>query len=210
MNVIQRACTVSLCSTALLWTGMSLSFAQTYGPYLKVDGGLNIVADDDIQIGDSSGKLSLDLGYRVDGTVGYEFGRWVALEIEGGYAHNTVDKLTLGPLVAHPEDSSLTQIPMLLNVVVRYENETGFVPYIGAGAGGVITTLKISGDKDTDAVFAWQGKAGVIYKIDEQAWLDAGYKLFSTAEENFQLGAVPLKTKEFFNHFFGVSVIWKF
>lgn len=72
------------------------------------------------------------------------------------------------------------------------------------------TTLRLWDDDAKDAVFAWQAKAGVMYKIDERAWLDAGYKLFATAEQDYQFAGVKFMTKEVFNHFIGVSVIWKF
>ncbi len=201
-----------MAATALIWvTGAVPGRGEAFGPYLKVDGGVNIVGDADVNIAGGGGTMSFDAGYRFDGIVGYEFNRWVAAELEGGYAHNSVDKLTLGPLVnSLSSESSLSQIPLLLNVVLRYENQTDFVPYIGAGAGGVMTSLKVSDEKDDDIVFAWQGKAGVIYKIDEQAWIDAGYKLLGTEEQNYHLGAVPLQNKRMFNHFFGLSVIWKF
>ncbi len=201
-----------MAAAALFWfSGAGPVQAESFGPYLKVDGGVNLTADTDVTIAGAGGSLSLDAGYRFDAIVGYEFNRWVALELEGGYADNSVDKLTLGPLVnSLSGESSLRQIPLLANVVVRYENQTDFVPYLGAGAGGVFSSLKISDTKDDDTVFAWQGKVGVIYKIDEQAWLDVGYKLLGTEEQSYRLGAVPLKTKQMFNHFFGLSVIWKF
>lgn len=208
-----RSCAVSFLSAATLLCLASARSAPagTFGPYLKVDGGMNMTSDTDLSIAGNSGSLSLDMGYRVDAAVGYEFNRWVALEVEGGYAHNSVDKLTLGPLVnSLSSESSLTQIPLLVNVVLRYENQTDFVPYIGAGAGGVLTSLKISDEKDNDIVFAWQGKAGVIYKIDEQAWIDVSYKLLGTEGQDYRLGTVPLQTKRMYNHFIGLSVIWKF
>jgi len=198
-------------ATALLWLGVPSVRAEGFGPYLRVDGGVNIVADNDIHIDGASGTLSLDTGYRADGAVGYEFGRWVALEIEGGYAESSVNKLTRESSVANLQGhSSLTQVPLLFNAVVRYENESDWLPYLGVGAGGVMTTLKISGDDDSQAVFAWQAKAGVIYKIEEEAWLDLGYKLLVTSEADYSLGGGSLNAKEIFNHFFGVSVIWRF
>ncbi len=211
MNTRRYALWSLFSAVALCSAGTGELRAEVFGPYLKVDGGINVVTDTDVQALGQNGKLSLDMGYRVDGAVGYEFGRWLALELEGGYSESTVDKFTLGGAHFNLGDhSSLAEIPLLLNLVVRYENPTDFVPYIGAGAGGVLTTLQLSGQKDNDAVFAWQGKVGVIYKIDEQAWLDASYKLLSAQEQEYEIGAVPIKTKEIFNHFFGISVIWKF
>ena len=195
----------------LLMAGATSTQAQRSGPYLKVDGGVNLMPDNDVRVGPNNGTLSLDAGYRVDAVVGYDVGRWLAFEVEGGYAENSVDKLTSAglPLSGH-SNSSLRQIPVLANVVVRYENRSDWVPYIGAGAGGIFSSLKISGTSEDDTVFAWQAKAGVIYKIDENAWLDLNYKLLMAGEQAYQFGSEPLKTDQMLNHFFGLSVIWKF
>ncbi len=209
-HLLRAARSALICATVLLLLWPERDWSQSFGPYLKIDGGVNFVPDTDFEINGSSGTMSLDSGFRVDGTVGYEFGRWLAVEVEGGLAENSISKLTLGQLFTHPPKSSLTEIPVLANVVVRYENPTDFVPYIGAGAGAVMSTLQIAGDKDEANVLAWQGKLGVIYKIDDQAWLDLSYKLLSTGEQEYLVGPAPVRLKEVFNHFFGLSVIWKF
>ncbi len=211
MSVYHRAVScLALGSLGLIFAVLGAR-AQSFGPYLKVDGGVNIVPDTSADIGGTGGKISFDSGYRVDAAIGYEFNRWVALEVGGGYSDNSVSQLTRGSLPARLDgSSSLSEIPLLLDVVVRYENETDFMPYVGAGAGGVLSSLKISGNSDDDAVFAWQAKAGVIYKIDEMAWIDAGYKLLVTDQQEYLIGLMPVKTKEVYNHFFGLSVVWKF
>ncbi|HEY5910793.1 MAG TPA: porin family protein [Verrucomicrobiae bacterium] len=204
-----------LAGIGLVFLAEEPASAQNFGPYLKASGGMNLVSDSDLQINAVDGRMSLDTGYRVDGTLGYELNRWLAVEVEGGYTENNLDKVTLGAnqLRLHG-DSSFSQIPVLANVVLRYENDSAFVPYVGAGAGGVMTKLRIASesadDSDKDTVFAWQGKVGVIYKIDERAWIDAEYKLLSTAAQDYSFGNQKLETKELFNHFIGISVIWKF
>jgi len=181
------------------------------GPYLKADGGISFISGPDFTAGGSPGDLSLDTGYRVDGVAGYGLSRWVAVELEGGIIEHSVSSLTLHGLTLHPEgDSSYSEVPFLANAVFRYENESDFVPYVGLGAGGVLSELKFSGDKDKDTVFALQGKVGLIYKLQEQAWLDASYKFLGTAEQSYSIGGTTLKTDQVYSHFFGVSVIWKF
>jgi len=181
------------------------------GPYLKADGGVDIISGPDFKVGGSSGDLSLDTGYRVDGVAGYGLSRWLAVELEGGLIDHSVSSLTLRGLTIHPEgDSTFTEVPLLANVVFRYENPTDYVPYIGLGAGGVFSELKFSGDKDNDTVFALQAKVGLIYKLQEQAWLDVGYKFLGTAEQSYSISGMTLKTDQVYSHFFGVSVIWKF
>jgi opacity protein-like surface antigen len=185
--------------------------AAESGPYLRADGGVNFVTGTHLDIDGFPGTLSLDTGFRVDGAFGYQLNRWLAVEFEGGMAENSVRSISLQNQTASPQgDSSLRQFPLLVNIVARYENATDFVPYLGVGAGGVLSTLRISGNSDNEAVLGLQAKAGIIYKIEEQAWLDIGYKLLGTAEQHYQIGGVHLQTKDLFNHFIGLSVIWNF
>ncbi len=194
----------------MLLSLLSAQAADT-GPYLKADGGANFVSGTHLDIGGVAGDLSLDTGFRVDGLFGYQFNRWLAVEFEGGYLQNSINSISQNGLTAYPRDNSnLEQIPLLVNVVLRYENSTDFVPYIGGGAGGVFSIMKISGNSDNDAVVALQAKAGLIYKIEQNAWLDIGYKLLGTAEQSYQIEGVTLKTKDMLNHFIGASVIWSF
>lgn len=185
--------------------------ADEPGPYIRADGGVNFVTGTHLEIDGFPGSLSLDAGFRVDGAFGYRFNRWLAVEFEGGMAENSIRSISLQNETASPPgDSSLRQFPLMVNFVGRYENATDFVPYLGVGAGGVLSTLRISGNSDNDAVIGLQAKAGIIYKIEEQAWVDIGYKLLGTAEQRYQIGGVQLRTKDLLNHFIGLSVIWNF
>jgi opacity protein-like surface antigen len=196
-------------SLVVLWARPAR--AADPGPYLRADGGVNFVTGTHLDIEGLPGNLSLNTGFRVDGAFGYQFAPWLAVEFEGGFIQNSVRSLSLQDQTASPVgDSHLRQYPLLLNAVVRYENPTEFIPYLGVGVGGVLSTLKISGDSDNDSVLAFQAKAGVIYKIEEQAWVDIGYKLLGTAEQSYQIGGVHLQTKDVLNHFVGLSVIWNF
>lgn len=185
--------------------------ASEPGPYVRADGGVNFVTGTRLDIDGVQGSFSLDTGFRVDGAFGYQFNRWLAVEFEGGMAENSIRSISLQNETASPRgDSSLRQFPLMVNFVGRYENATDFVPYIGVGAGGVLSTLRISGNSDNEAVIGLQAKAGIIYKIEEQAWLDVGYQLLGTAEQRYQIGGANLRTKDLLNHFIGLSVIWSF
>lgn len=185
--------------------------AADVGPYFRLDGGASFVEGTGLEIDGLPGHLSLDTGFRVDGIFGYRLNRWLGVEFEGGFQDNSVSSLSLEGQTAHPgSDSHLYQIPLLANVVFRYENSTAFIPYVGAGAGGVLSRLKIYGDDDQTAVFALQAKAGLIYKIMEDAWVDVGYKFLGTAEQGYNIGGSNLKTKEVYSHFLGASVVWNF
>ena len=185
--------------------------ASDFGPYVKADGGANFITGTHLDIDGAPGNLSLDTGFRVDGAFGYQFQPWFAVEFEGGFIQNSVRSITLNNLTGSPQgDSNLQQIPLLANVVFRYQNSTEFVPYLGLGAGGVLSTLKVSGISDNDAVVAFQAKAGIIYKIMEEAWLDVGYRFLGTAAQSYEIGGSHLKTKDVLNQFVGLTIIWSF
>jgi opacity protein-like surface antigen len=181
------------------------------GPYLKADGGISFISGPELTAGPYSGDLSLKSGYRVDGVVGYAVNDWLAAEFEGGMIEHGINSLTMRGQELHPSgDSAFSMVPLLVNVVFRYENESEFVPYLGLGAGGVLSKLNFSGEKDSDTVFAIQAKVGVTYKLTETAWLDANYKFLGTAEQSYTISGMELKTDQVYSHFFGLSVIWKF
>jgi opacity protein-like surface antigen len=184
--------------------------AAVPGWYAKVDGGANLLAGTGADIGGESGHLAFDSGFRVDAILGYELNHWLAFEVEGGWIENTISSVTLHQQQEHLPDSSLNEVPLLGNAILRYENDSPFVPYVGIGAGGLMSKLQISGDKDTDIEFAYQAKIGLIYKLEEQAWIDIGYKLLVSVEQKYQLGGAAVRTDEIFNHFIGGSVTWRF
>lgn len=186
-------------------------FAQsTSGPYLKLDAGINYIPDTSLTIGSYGGEMSLDGGFRLMATAGYYVNSWLAVELEGGYFDNNIGTVTLRDMTSHPDKSSYSGVPVLANVLFRYENPSDFVPFIGIGAGGTRSSLRISGETDSEIVFALQAQAGVIYKIDEQAWLEAGYRLLGMPKQSYDLNGLSIETDQVLTHFFGVGAIWKF
>ncbi|RPI94670.1 MAG: porin family protein, partial [Chloroflexi bacterium] len=148
--------------------------------------------------------------FRVDGAIGYDLNRWVSLEVEVGYFYSSAESLTLASQTEHLDDTEFEGIPMLANVVLHWPNRSDFIPYVRGGAGGVVSMLTVLGDSDDNVVFAYQIGVGVIYNLDERAWIDVGYKFLATADPEFQIGSVSLKASEVRHHFIGGSVTWRF
>jgi opacity protein-like surface antigen len=180
------------------------------GVYLRLDGGINFAQDPDLKINGQPGKLRLDTGYRADLAVGYDLNRWVGFELQGGYLYNSAESLTTGDRPLHVDNTWMEGIPLLASVRFHWHNRTDFVPYIGGGAGGLVSMLSIRDISDTTIVFAYEITAGLIYKIDERAWIDIGYKYLWAGDPNFDIGLDSVKASNVRNHFIGASVIWRF
>ncbi len=167
------------------------------GVYMKMDAGVNIMQDATRKSGAVSAKIPMDMGFRVGLIGGYDLAKWAAIELETGFLYNGV------------KDSGITwfgAVPVLANLVFRYENDSKFVPYIGAGAGGAWTMVEGNSMNESTFVFAYQAKAGVAYEISPSMSVDVGYKFFSTAEQKY----TGLKVTDVYCHFIGLGFTYKF
>ena len=172
--------------------------AADAGPYLTLDGGVNILQDLTVkQPGSASKKVEMDTGFRVGAIGGYNLNEWVGLELESGFMYNGFRGMN---------DAWYGAVPILGNVVFRYENSSGFVPYIGAGAGGAYTMVEGNGTDKSDFVFAYQGKVGVAYQISANMAVDVGYKFFGTADQKYD----NTKVKDVYAHYIGLSLTLNF
>lgn len=153
-------------------------------PYLTLDAGANFLAGTTFT--DQSGRTTKpksDTGWRTGLTLGCTVDKWMAIEVESGVMRNSFQ---------HSADY-YAAVPLLANLVFRFENSTGFVPYIGAGAGIAATTVEIGDVDATEKVFAYQAKAGVAYQINPDMMISLGYKFFSTARQDYGDGALYLE-----------------
>ena len=167
------------------------------GVYMKMDAGVNIMQDATGKSGAGSAKIPMDMGFRVGLIGGYDLAKWAAIELETGFLYNGF------------KDSGSTwfgAVPVLANLVFRYENDSKFVPYIGAGAGGAWTMVEGNSMNESTFVFAYQAKAGVAYEISPSMSVDVGYKFFSTAEQKY----TGLKVTDVYCHFIGLGFTYKF
>jgi opacity protein-like surface antigen len=166
--------------------------------YLTLDGGVNLMQDVTYEFWGYSEKLKMDTGFRVGLVGGYNLNEWLGVEVESGFMYNGFKDSS---------DMWLGTVPVLGNVVLRYDNDSKFVPYIGAGAGGAFTMVEGGGVDETDFVFAWQLKAGVAFKVSDNMSIDLGYKFFSTADQEYSGGD---KLKDIYAHYIGLGFTWKF
>jgi OmpA-OmpF porin, OOP family len=177
--------------------------------YVATDLGLNFASDAEVstQAPDGStvsGTTEFDPGLRFGLAVGSRFGAWLAIELESGFLYNPISR----------SESWIGNLPLLGNIVLRYDNESGWTPYIGAGAGGSLILVNVQeGDieeDDSDIAIAWQGLAGVRYRVSERFSVGLGYKYLRTSDTEFSIrnGTVDLEGME--NHSIGLTVTWDF
>lgn len=166
---------------------------QDSGPYVKAEAGPSFTEDVTLKnflgLG-GGGKIEFDPGMRFAVGGGYSFTDWVGIGGETGFSFNYIDNISGN--FRGEDDSSFGQVPLLANIVFKFPNRTGVVPFVGAGAGVsfayfdaddlVFDDPGVSGDEaivdgsESDAVFAWQLFGGVKYAINNQMSIGLSYK----------------------------------
>ncbi|HEY2950942.1 MAG TPA: outer membrane beta-barrel protein [Verrucomicrobiae bacterium] len=178
-----------VCSAAVLASALPAR-SQNTGFYFRADVGA--AWTEDVKVREfagntSAGKMRFDSGFRFDAAGGYYLKEWLAGEVETG---------VMGNQIRRAGDSSLGNVPLLANVVVECPHLTQVVPFIGAGAGVSFAVLDADhlsdgvntvDGTDTDAVFAYQGFAGLRYKIDERWDVSLAYRYFGTSRPSWDV-----------------------
>jgi opacity protein-like surface antigen len=184
MKNIKRFLVTSLGAWGVVLTLLAIpahgqGLGKERGPYLNFGVGPNWM----------SAEFHADTGFRFSAAAGYNFNKWVGLELETGYLYNnTLSGFSaFGNQVTTP-GVGVGQVPVLVNFVLRYENPSRVVPYVGFGLGG---ELVYSG---SDSLFelVYQPMFGARYEINEKLSVGLGYKylgsglaaMFATMEGN--------------------------
>jgi OmpA-OmpF porin, OOP family len=130
-----------------------------------------------------------DNGLRFEGAVGYRGGDLDVSDTIGGTAPGT----SVNP------DGTVAVMDVMINGIYDFNKDGTIRPYIGAGVGGTRIRAKASnrtvgaapnlsatnGFTDTAAGLAWQGLAGIGFKLSDRLTLDLGYKYFNAQELEF-------------------------
>jgi OOP family OmpA-OmpF porin len=176
------------CGSALLLSTL-FTHAQSTGFYFRGDVGGNITQDIDLKeffgpVAPGS-KIKLDPGFRAGLHGGYEFCEWFAAEAELGFMANEIKAITDATRV---HDATFSNVPFLVNARFQFPTRCPFTPYIGAGVGFSETifdvgTVELNNThmhgSDSDAVFAYQGFAGLRYALNDRMGLSLEYRYFA-------------------------------
>lgn len=204
-----------------LLTGLATAAqAQDYSWYLGAEIGVNLLNDTTVT-GDGTfgattynganlGKSEGDLGWAAVGQVGAPITPWLRLEGEFGYRGNTLDRNSANRL-----DGDVGIFSFMANGYVDIPTGSALTPYVGIGAGGAAvwmdgTAGAFGAVDDDDFVFAYQGIAGLAYRLSPEVSIKADYRYFGTTEATFSSASGVKMTTDLDSHTFMVGFTYHF
>jgi opacity protein-like surface antigen len=174
---------------------------ETAGIYVNAGGGLAIVpgttetphSKDFLENPRNSNDAdwAFDLGFGVDGAVGYDFGIFRA-DLEFAYLTSKF-VFDVDPDDGRGDnveaDDSLTVMAGMANAWYDLDTGSAWTPYIGIGVGATNLSVQLAENSDDDPVFdgsgwgfAYQAGVGVAFEVLDGFSLVAGYRFFGTLE----------------------------
>ena len=151
------------------------------GTYFHFDAGPNVLQKIH-QVFDAGLERDLDFntGVRISIAQGYNLTPWAAVELETGFSYNEMKH----------SDDWLGQVPILASAVFKYDSSCGWTPFVGVGGGGAVTLAKTAlfhNDSDYYLVAAWQGQAGLRYRVNQDLEIGLVYKYFGTTAPELEV-----------------------
>ena len=171
--------------------------AADTGSYLKLDGGANIAQDVSINGFD----LELDTGFRFGIAPGVILNDLLSVELETGFVYNEFTD-SGGDWLGH--------VPFLVSLIVQRNFDFGLTPFIGVGAGGVMSIIDVADENDTSFAFAWQGQAGLRYNFNEHTSVGVVYKYLGVNDPEFELFGIDFEVENVHNHYIGAQFNFNF
>jgi opacity protein-like surface antigen len=166
-----------------------------------------------------SQNTSFNLGVRGDVAFGYNFNPSWSAEFNTGLIWNSS-----GNSAPYPNNVSIDTytVPILVNAVYRIPFKGPWSSYVGIGGGGAVSILSYTASAynlgNYNFVFAYQAKAGVEYRLTENASIDVAYEFLGTTDPSWSFSQTvganttdyTLKEKGFFTHSVVLSFTWTF
>jgi opacity protein-like surface antigen len=220
MKIISR--NIALLSVSSLGLFLLPASAHSQGFYFNANAGVSFADDVDLRqflVSTRGTELEFDPGGRLSAAGGYNFNAYIGVQLETGFIFNNVKGVSSGGDI----DAVLSHVPMLADVVLRYDkSDCQWVPYIGAGIGGDISSIALDDVRapngalvdgsDSDIVFAWQAFAGLRYKFMPNMSIGAGYKFYYAGNATWDVenSSGDIKTGKAQVHSFGVDFTMTF
>ncbi len=154
--------------------------------------------------GTAGGSLTMSAGIRFNLPIGYQPVDWFAIEFAPGIIWNKMSSWNLevngsaGQLNAPIDvEGGYFQVPLVVNFIFKIPTDSPWVPYIGGGIGASYTYMNwtrlsyggisqdISNVDGSCWSLAYQGIAGLDYKITDEVSLGLKYIFTGTGNQNF-------------------------
>jgi opacity protein-like surface antigen len=160
-------------------------------------------------LGSAGGSLTMSAGIRFNVPIGYQPVEWFAIEFAPGIIWNQLSSynLALNGTIDGGAQQSITlpidlegsfyQVPLVVNFIFKIPTDSPWVPYIGGGIGASYTYMNwtrisyagVSQDlSNVDGScwsLAYQGIAGLDYKITDEVSLGLKYIFTGTGNQSF-------------------------
>lgn len=203
---------VALAFVALPVAASAAEQPREKGLYLSLGGGANWTRDADITGTGINTTADTDTGWAVTGALGYRYGNGLRSEVEVGYRSNGVDSLS----GVTNGSGDIRAWNFMGNVLYEFSTGTKVIPYVGAGIGAArisfddVTPVGGSRIDDSDWRFAYQGIAGVSYKVTDRVELFGDYRYLGTTDPSFSTASGTSVDSEYGNHTVMVGLRWTF
>jgi len=214
---LKRIIMVAVLALVLISTS---AHAADKGMYVSGNVGLSIIPELDQEIaGTLVTTADFDVGFRISGVVGYDFG---AFRVEGeiGYRTNDADDGTIVGLGPGPINGDISTLSFMVNGYFDYHSAfPSLLHYVGVGLGVASIDADISNPllapfpqivDDSATVFAYQLIAGLGYNVSPTTTITADYRYFATTDPEFTPGNAfsgsPDLESDYSNHSINLGV----
>jgi opacity protein-like surface antigen len=154
----------------------------------------------------------MNVGPRLDVSLGYNVTKNFAMELQGGFAHNVMSSQD-GRLFPSGFSVGFWTVPVTANGIYRLKLNDHWQAYGGLGAGVVISTVEDNyfGDNlsSTDCEFGYQAQAGIKYLINDQLECGLGYNFLGTLDHHWTLFG-PFSTSPTYMHAILLNLTYRF
>lgn len=195
MGVVTALSIVAVLGAALLLMASAVAGAEERkGFYIAGWGAYLAQEDADFQLGATAFSSDSRDGYRFGGAVGYSFNNWLRAELEGAYAHNTIQPVGIS--------TDLKQATAMVNGYVDIDVGLALVPYLGLGIG---MTAQSEDLLNSDSfVPTAQGIVGVTFELNDTFDIFTEYRYVRSVDSN--LGGLVEVDGGIANHTIGAGL----
>lgn len=198
----------TLIAAAVLAAMPALAHAEWY---TGIDAGATFLQDSKNSGSGISYKSESDVGWMVQGQVGYGFGPW-KLEGELSYRSSGINKVG-----GASGSGDTTALAPMINGIYEFLPQSKWHPFVGVGIGaalvdaGTVKQNNVNAYKGDDWQFAYQGFTGVGFDVSKNVELKGQYRYFSTLDYDTKAVSNNAKlSSEYHDHALLFGVTYKF